>query len=92
MTITGTDTAGRSDLVVIRAGARDAAPAGRADVITTEVIRQGLASVARRMKQTLVRTAFSPVIYEVLDFAAAMYDERVRLLAEAPVSRSSWAR
>ena len=48
------------------------------------MIRQALGSVARRMKQTLVRTAFSPVIYEVLDFAAAMYDDRVRLLAEAP--------
>ena len=36
------------------------------------------------MKQTLVRTAFSPVIYEVLDFAAAIYDDQIRLLAEAP--------
>ncbi|MFZ0383161.1 MAG: hydantoinase B/oxoprolinase family protein [Solirubrobacteraceae bacterium] len=84
MTIVDAETVGKSDLVVIRAGARDAATPGRADVITTEVIRQALGSVARRMKQTLVRTAFSPVIYEVLDFAAAMYDDRVRLLAEAP--------
>jgi N-methylhydantoinase B len=78
------DRGGQPDLVVIRAGAPEAEPAGRADVVTTEVIRQGLGSVARRMKQTLVRTAFSPVIYEVLDFAAAIYDDRVRLLAEAP--------
>jgi N-methylhydantoinase B len=73
-----------SDLVVIRAGSPGAQPTGDADVITTEVIRQGLCSAARRMKQTLVRTAFSPVIYEVLDFAAAIYDDQVRLLAEAP--------
>ncbi len=36
------------------------------------------------MKRALVRTAFSPVIYEVLDFAVAIYDRKVRLLAQAP--------
>ena len=69
---------------MIQAGSAPTRSTDDADVITTEVIRQGLDSAARRMKQTLVRTAFSPVIYEVLDFAAAIYDDRVRLLAEAP--------
>jgi N-methylhydantoinase B len=36
------------------------------------------------MKQALVRTAFSPVIREVLDFAVALYDPAYRLLAQAP--------
>ena len=36
------------------------------------------------MKRALVRTAFSPVIYEVLDFAVAIYDPQMRLLAQAP--------
>ena len=36
------------------------------------------------MKRALIRTAFSPVIYEVLDFAVAVYDRQVRLLAQAP--------
>src|SRR5215468_5421021 len=36
------------------------------------------------MKRALIRTAFSPVIYEVLDFAVAIYDRQVRLLAQAP--------
>ncbi len=36
------------------------------------------------MKRALVRTSFSPVIYEVLDFAAALYDRDVCLLAQAP--------
>jgi N-methylhydantoinase B len=74
----------RPDLVVVDAGVRSDGAGDDADVITTEVVRQGLASAARRMKQTLVRTAFSPVIYEVLDFAAAIYDDQVRLLADAP--------
>jgi N-methylhydantoinase B len=55
-----------------------------ADPITTEVIRHGLNSAAEQMKRALIRTAFSPVIYEVLDFAVAIYDHRVRLLAQAP--------
>lgn len=55
-----------------------------ADPITTEVVRHGLNSAANQMKRALVRTAFSPVIYEVLDFAVAIYDREVRLLAQAP--------
>jgi N-methylhydantoinase B len=36
------------------------------------------------MKNALIRTAFSPIIYEVLDFAVAIYDREIRLLAQAP--------
>jgi len=62
------------------------APAERkpADPITTEVIRHALNSAADQMKKALIRTAFSPVIYEVLDFAVAIYDTQYRLLAQAP--------
>ncbi|MEM9001776.1 MAG: hydantoinase B/oxoprolinase family protein [Bacteroidota bacterium] len=54
------------------------------DPITTEIIRNALNSAANQMKQALCRTAFSPIIYEVLDFASAIYDKDVRLLAQAP--------
>src|SRR6186997_2280299 len=73
-----------NDLVVTRAGIGASAGAVDADPITTEVIRHGLNSAANQMKRALVRTAFSPIIYEVLDFAVALYDERVRMLAQAP--------
>ncbi|WP_079032524.1 hydantoinase B/oxoprolinase family protein [Streptomyces specialis] len=56
---------------------------GGADPVTTEVVRHGLNSAAEQMKRTLVRTAFSPIIYEAMDFAAAIYDRDVRLLAQA---------
>ncbi|HEY8478019.1 MAG TPA: hydantoinase B/oxoprolinase family protein [Chloroflexota bacterium] len=55
-----------------------------ADPVTTEVIRHALNSAANQMKRALVRTAFSPIIYEVLDFAVAIYDRDMRLLAQAP--------
>ncbi len=54
------------------------------DPVATEVVRHSLNSAANQMKQALVRTAFSPVIYEVLDFAVAIYDRKLRLLAQAP--------
>src|SRR3954462_11836197 len=54
------------------------------DPITTEIVRQGLNAAADQMKRALVRTSFSPVIYEVLDFAAALYDRDICLLAQAP--------
>ena len=70
--------------IVSRAGAGRTSGAVDADPITTEVIRHGLNSAAEQMKRALIRTAFSPVIYEVLDFAVAIYDRDVRLLAQAP--------
>ena len=42
------------------------------DPITTEIIRNSLNSAAEQMKRALCRTAMSPVIYEVLDFAGFM--------------------
>jgi N-methylhydantoinase B len=54
-----------------------------ADPILTEVIRHGLDGAADAMRVALRRMAFSPVIYEINDFAAGLYDENVRLLAQA---------
>jgi len=73
-----------TQLVVTRAGAGASAGEVDADPVTTEVIRHGLNSAATQMKQALVRTAFSPIVYEVLDFAVALYDPSVRMLAQAP--------
>lgn len=55
-----------------------------ADPVTTEVMRHALVSAAELMKLTLCRTAFTVTIYEHLDFACALYDRYVRLLAQAP--------
>jgi N-methylhydantoinase B len=74
-----------SELTVVhRSAAGSAAVATDVDPITTEIVRQGLNAAADQMKRALIRTSFSPVIYEVLDFAAALYDRDVQLLAQAP--------
>jgi N-methylhydantoinase B len=72
--------------VIVHGGGapRKRAAAAPIDPVAAEVIRHGLNSAAGQMKRALVRTAFSPIIYEVLDFAVALYDDRVRLLAQAP--------
>ena len=69
---------------VYRAASKRLASNAEVDPVTTEVVRHSLNSAANHMKRTLVRTAFSPVIYEVLDFATAIYDVHLRLLAQAP--------
>jgi N-methylhydantoinase B len=57
--------------------------AAAVDPVTTEVVRHALISAAEQMKRAFVRTAFNPIIYEVLDFAVAIYDRHVRLLSQA---------
>src|SRR5260370_26034838 len=73
-----------AQVVVSRAGIGRASGIVDADPITTEVIRHGLNSAANQMKRALIRTSFSPIIYEVLDFAVAIYDRQIPLLAQAP--------
>jgi N-methylhydantoinase B len=54
------------------------------DGTTAEVVRSYLGSAAEEMRATLVRTAFNPVIYEVLDFGISIYNSDLELIAEAP--------
>jgi N-methylhydantoinase B len=53
------------------------------DGATIEATRSYLVAAAEEMRATLIRTAFNPVIYEVLDFGISIYDDRLRLVAEA---------
>ncbi len=55
-----------------------------ADPFATELIRNALNSAANQMKRTLIRAAYSPIIYEAHDFAVVLYDKHLRLLAQAP--------
>jgi N-methylhydantoinase B len=55
-----------------------------ADPVATEVLRHALNSAADQMRIALCRTAFSAVIYDMLDFAVGLFDSEVRMLAQAP--------
>tara|TARA_A100001011_G_C14293759_1_gene837416 strand:+ start:148 stop:1860 length:1713 start_codon:yes stop_codon:yes gene_type:complete len=56
----------------------------KTDPVTSEIIRNSLNSAAEQMKKALVRSAFSPIIYEVLDFASAIYDKNYCMLSQSP--------
>jgi N-methylhydantoinase B len=72
-----------SEISTYRADSGSSTGVVDADPIRTEVIRYGLDAAADQMGIVLKRTAFSPVIYEITDFAAALYDRNVRLLSQA---------
>lgn len=55
----------------------------RLDGATVEVIRNYVVSAAEQMRRTLVRSAFNPVIYDVLDFGISIYNSEQELMAEA---------
>jgi len=52
------------------------------DPVTLELIRQSLINIAEHMRVTVERTAYSPIIYEVVDFGTAVIDRKHRLVAE----------
>jgi N-methylhydantoinase B len=53
-----------------------------ADAITLEIIRGKLLALADEMGIVLARTAMSPVVYEVLDFACGFCDQQEQLVAQ----------
>ena len=52
------------------------------DPVTASIIRHGLDAAADQMLVTLKRTAFSPIIYDVLDGGGALYDRQFRMLSQ----------
>ncbi len=56
---------------------------GEIDPILLEIIRHGLIATAEEMKLHLARTAYNPILYEVLDFSCGVFDAGARLLAQA---------
>ncbi len=53
------------------------------DAATIEVIRHYIVSAAREMERTLVRTAYSTIIYEINDFGLSIFDRKLRLLGDS---------
>ncbi len=57
------------------------APSSAVDPITLEVIREALSSVVREMRITLVRTAYSSILYEGEDFSCVLMDGDAQIIA-----------
>ena len=54
------------------------------DPVTVEVIRNGFLSIARQMNNNLVRSAYTPIIYEMHDCSVGVFDRKGRLLGQSP--------
>jgi N-methylhydantoinase B len=54
-----------------------------ADPITTEIIRNAFISCAQDMNATLIRSAYTPIIYEGKDCSVAILDEHADVLGQS---------
>ena len=52
------------------------------DPVTASIIQHGLDAAADQMLVALKRTAFSPIIYDILDGGGAFYDRHFRMLSQ----------
>jgi N-methylhydantoinase B len=71
-----------TDVHSYRAGKTSSVAERGVDAVTTQLIRHGLEAAAEQMGVALRRTAFSPMIYDTRDYAGALYDRDIRLLAQ----------
>ncbi|CAN5209562.1 hydantoinase B/oxoprolinase family protein [soil metagenome] len=53
-----------------------------ADPITTELIRNALRAAANQIRLAVIRSAFSPTIYESQDFSCGVFDAEGRLIGQ----------
>ncbi len=56
----------------------------KTDPITLEVIRNRLIAASRDIRRTIERAAYSPILYEVVDFSCGILDADANLIAETP--------
>jgi N-methylhydantoinase B len=54
-----------------------------ADPITTEIIRNAFVACAQDMNATLIRSAYTPIIYEGKDCSVALLDDRGNVLGQS---------
>ena len=59
-----------------------AGPRVAVDPVTASIVQHGLDAAADQMLVSLKRTAFSPIIYDILDGGGALYDREFRMLSQ----------
>jgi len=55
----------------------------QADPVTTEIVRNAFVSIANDMNAALIRSAYTPVIYEGKDCSVALLDENGQVLGQS---------
>ena len=52
--------------------------------IDRDVFQHEIASIAEEMSSTLRRAAYSPIIWDMIDYACGLLDSEGQLIAQAP--------
>jgi N-methylhydantoinase B/oxoprolinase/acetone carboxylase alpha subunit len=52
------------------------------DAVTVEVVRAALNAAAKRMRITMIKTAYNHIISESLDFGCSIFDPDVRMISQ----------
>ena len=73
----------RSSITTGRGRAMSVETAAVVDPITTEIIRSAFKAAADEMNATLIRSAYTPVIYEMKDCSVALLDADHRILGQS---------
>ncbi len=55
----------------------------KVDPVTTEIIRNAFISIAQDMNATLIRSAYTPIIYEGVDCSVALLDSKGNVLGQS---------
>ena len=55
----------------------------RVDLITLEVVCEGLIAIVREMRASIIRASYSPVIYELDDFSCAIFNSKAEMIAQS---------
>ena len=55
----------------------------RPDLVTREVVASSLVSAAEEMSRALRRSAYSAIIYDMLDYSCAIFGPRGELISQA---------
>jgi N-methylhydantoinase B len=53
------------------------------DPITLEVVCEGLIAIVREMRASIIRSSYSPVIYELDDFSCALFNGAAEMVAQS---------
>lgn len=60
----------------------DQAASAGTDAITLEIVKNALGSIADEMALVVLRTAFSPIVRDSMDFSTAVFDRAGRVIAQ----------
>ena len=64
---------------------------GKLDIVTLTVINNALVNICREMGTAMMRTSYSPIFNEALDFSCVIFTPRGEMIGAGAERPCSWA-